>query len=83
MRIAQEQEAQRASEASSGVSRSGILGYGKGKAPEKHICTNCLRKGIECKWDEGDQGESKNVFFLLVPIIMIGTSCQPCWNSKI
>ena len=51
--IAQEEEAQRVSEAGEGAAPSRIVGYGKGKAPEKHICTNCLRKGIECKWDEG------------------------------
>ena len=51
--IAQEEEAQRASEASGEASQSGITGYGKGKVPEKCICTNCLRKGIECKWDKG------------------------------
>ena len=32
---------------------SRIMGYRKGKAPEKCICMNCLRKGIECEWDEG------------------------------
>ena len=53
MRIAWEQEAQKASEASSRASGSGILGYRKGKALEKCICANCLRKGIECEWDEG------------------------------
>ena len=42
-----------------------ILGYGKGKVPEKCICTNCLRKGIECEWDEGGQGKSKTPFFFL------------------
>ena len=43
---------------------SGIAGYGKGKAPEKHICTNCLRKGIEYEWDEGGQGKSDDFLFL-------------------
>ena len=52
-RITQEQKAQRVSEAGGGASGSGILGYGKGKAPEKRVCTNCLRKGIECEWDKG------------------------------
>ena len=45
------QVAQRVSE--SKAVPSGIAGYGKGKVLEKHVCTNCLRKGIECKWDEG------------------------------
>ena len=31
------------------VAPSGITGYRKGKVPEKHVCTNCLRKGIKCK----------------------------------
>ena len=53
VRIAQEEEARRALEASEGAAMSGIMGYGKGKAPEKHVCTNCLRKGVECEWDEG------------------------------
>ena len=61
--IAQEKEAQRASEASEGVMPSGIAGYRKGKVPEKCICTNCLRKGIKCKWDEGGQGNSEKLFF--------------------
>ena len=51
--IAWEEAAQKALEASSKASGSRILGYRKGKAPEKHVCTNCLRKGIECEWDEG------------------------------
>ena len=41
------------SEADEGAVLSGIVGYGKGKVPEKRICTSCLRKGVECKWDEG------------------------------
>ena len=41
------------------VALSGIAGYGKGKVPEKHVCTNCLRKGVECEWDEGGQGKSE------------------------
>ena len=36
-RIAQEQKAQWVSEAGGGASGSGILGYGKGKAPEKSV----------------------------------------------
>ena len=51
VQIAQETEARRASE--SEVVPSGIVGYGKGKVPEKRVCTSCLRKGVECKWDEG------------------------------
>ena len=42
---------------------SGIWGYGKGKAPERHVCVQCLCKGIECKWDKGGIGES-NFFFV-------------------
>ena len=52
-----------ASEASEEVTPSGIMGYGKGKAPEKHVCTNCLRKGVKCEWDEGSRGKSKTNFF--------------------
>ena len=51
--IAQEEDARRESEAGEGVMQSGIMGYGKGKVLEKHICTNCLRKGVECEWDKG------------------------------
>ena len=51
--IAQEEEGWRVSEAGEGVAPSRITGYGKGKALEKHIGTNCLREGIECEWDEG------------------------------
>ena len=40
-------------EADEGAAPSGFVGYGKGKVPEKHVCMNCLRKGIECEWDEG------------------------------
>ena len=39
------------------------MGYRKGKALEKHVCTNCLRKGIECEWDKGGQGKSEKLFF--------------------
>ena len=49
--------------AGGGALGSGILGYRKGKAPEKRVCTNCLRKGIECEWDEGGQGKSGDFFF--------------------
>ena len=59
--IAQEEEAQRALEAGEGAAPSRIVGYRKGKAPEKHICTNCLRKGVECK---GGWGKSEIFFFL-------------------
>ena len=51
--IAWEEEAQRVLEAGDGAAPSRIVGYGKGKALEKHICMNCLRKGVECKWDKG------------------------------
>ena len=51
--IAWEEEARRVSEADEGGALSGIMGYGKGKALEKCICTNCLRKDVECVWDEG------------------------------
>ena len=47
--ITWEEEARRVLEASEGAVLSRIMGYGKGKVPEKHICTNCLRKGIECE----------------------------------
>ena len=49
--MAWEEEAQRASEAEVTLSR--ITGYGKGKVPEKCVCMNCLRRGVECEWDEG------------------------------
>ena len=42
---------------------SGIAGYEKGKVPEKHVCTSCLRKGVECKWDEGGRGKSERFLF--------------------
>ena len=83
--IAQEDDAWRVSEAGEGVMQSRIAGYGKGKAPEKHVCTNCLRKGIECEWDERGQGKSKRYFFLFFDFnskTMIGKSCQPCWKQK-
>ena len=51
VQIAWEMEAQRALE--SKVVPSGITGYGKGKVLEKCVCTGCLRKGMECEWDEG------------------------------
>ena len=57
--IAQEEEARRVSEADEGAAPSGIAGYKKGKALEKRICTSCLRKGVECEWDEGGRGKSK------------------------
>ena len=47
--IAQEEDAWRASETGREPSQSGITGYGKGKASEKRVCMNCLRKGIECE----------------------------------
>ena len=52
-RIAQEEDTWRVSEASGEGLQSTISGYGKGKVPEKCVCTNCVRKGVECKWDEG------------------------------
>ena len=61
MQIAQEEDAQRASETSGAVLQCGIMGYRKGKVLEKHVCTNCLRKGIE--WDKGGQGKSEKLFF--------------------
>ena len=60
--LAREEDAWRASEASEQAMPSGIAGYRKGKAPEKHVCMNCLRKGIECEWVKGGQGKSK-IFF--------------------
>ena len=53
VQITRAEEAQRASEAGEEVTLSGIMGYGKGKVLEKHVCMNCLRKGVECEWDEG------------------------------
>ena len=61
VQIAWETEAQRASESEAAL--SGIVGYGKGKVPEKRVCTSCLRKGVECKWDGGGQGKPKRFFF--------------------
>ena len=61
--ITQAEEAQRASEAGEEAMPSGIAGYRKGKVPEKHVCMNCLHKGIECKWDEGGQSESELMIF--------------------
>ena len=51
--IVQEEDAWRALEAGEEVMQSGIVGYRKGKVPEKCICMNCVRKGIECEWDKG------------------------------
>ena len=66
-------------------SQSAILGYGKGKALEKRVCMNCLRKGIKCEWDKGGQGKPESFFFFFDfnSKVMIGKSCQPCQNSKI
>ena len=61
VQIAWEEEAQRVSEAGREAMPSRITGYRKGKVPEKQVCMNCLRRGIECKWDEGGQGKSKIV----------------------
>ena len=63
---------------------SGIAGYGKGKVLEKCVCTNCLRRGVECEWDEGGRGKSKkNFFFWTFTQTLIGKSCQPCRKQKI
>ena len=51
--IARAEEAQRVLEVGEEATPSGIAGYGKGKVLEKHVCTNCLCKGVECEWDEG------------------------------
>ena len=56
--MAWEEEAWRVLEASEEAMPSGIAGYGKGKAPEKQVCMNCLRRGVKCEWDEGGQGKS-------------------------
>ena len=56
--IAWEGEVLRALEADGEPLHSGIAGYGKGKVPEKRVCMNCLRKGIECEWGKGGYGES-------------------------
>ena len=81
------EEAWGASEASGTAILSGIVGYGKGKAPEKHVCTNCLCKGIECKWDKGGQGEFELMmiysFFFDFGSTTTGKSCQPCQRQKI
>ena len=53
VQIAWAEEAWRVSEAGEETMPSRIAGYGKGKAPEKCVCMNCLRKGVECEWDEG------------------------------
>ena len=46
-RIAWEMEAWRALDSKAAL--SGIAGYGKGKVLEKCVCTNCLRRGVECE----------------------------------
>ena len=76
MQIAWEKDAQRALETSREASQSRITGYGKGKAPEKCVCTNCLRKATKCKWDEGGRGKSEKLFFFLV-------TCSDQSNRKI
>ena len=65
VKIAQEEEAWRALEASGRALGSGISGYRKGKAPKKRVCMNCLRKGIECEWDEGSQGKPEIYIYIL------------------
>ena len=65
--ITWEEEVWRALETGREAMQSGITGYGKGKVPEKRICTNCLRKGIECKWDKGGQGKSESYYYFLTP----------------
>ena len=72
--IAREEDAQRVLKAGREASHSRISRYRKGKAPEKCVCMNCLRKGIECKWDEGGQGESYFILFL---------TCTDCKGRKI
>ena len=61
------------------------MGYRKGKALEKRVCTSCLKKGMECEWDEGGQGKSERIyiFFLILLKMLIGKSCQPCQKQKI
>ena len=83
--MAWEEEAQRALEAGEGVMSSGIMGYGKGKAPEKCVCVNCLHKGIECKWDEGGCSEFELIIIIFFDFgsTTTGKSCQPCWRQKI
>ena len=68
VRIAWEEEAWRVSEANEGATPSGIAGYRKGKVPEKCMCTSCLRKGIECEWDEGGQGKSKVYIYIYLTL---------------
>ena len=77
--ITQEEEAWGVSEANEGAALSGIVGYGKGKAPEKRMCTSCLKKGMECEWDEGGQGKSERIYiyiyyFLILLKMLIGKS---------
>ena len=64
--ITWEEDAQRVLEAGGEALQSGIAGYRKGKAPEKCVCTNCLRKGVKCKWDGGGQGKSEIQFFFVL-----------------
>ena len=61
--LAWEEDAWRVSEAGEEAMPSRIAGYRKGMVPEKHICTNCLRKGVECEWDKGGRGKSEKIFF--------------------
>ena len=67
------------------VTSSRITGYRKGKAPEKRVCINCLRKGIECEWDEGGQGKSEKKINLLFDFnsTTTGKSCQLHQRQKI
>ena len=61
--LAWEEDARRVSEAGEEAMPSRIAGYRKGMVPEKHVCTNCLRKGVECEWDKGGRGKSEKFFF--------------------
>ena len=70
-------------EASEGAMLSEIMGYGKGKVPEKHMCTNCLCKGIKCEWDEGGHSEFELIFFFDFGSTTTGKSCQLCQRQKI
>ena len=63
--ITQEEDAQSMLEAGGEASQSRIMGYGKGKVLEKHICMNCLRKGVKCEWNKGGQGESEELLFFI------------------
>ena len=80
--IAWEEDAQRASEADRELLHSRIAGYRKGKVPEKHLCTNCWRKGIECEWDKGGQGESNEEKFFLTCTDCKGRQILPAMSEQ-